>query len=184
VPNAALDNSQTENQELFLNEQVAMMINHPTAYAVVADKKPELLGRMAFNLFPEGPARRAAVFGGSNIHVFKNIEESAVPAALEFVKLRTNPEWSNRLAWFSNPGNRKGFEDRYFEMRKQQIKFLDVATKMLEYGVAFPVIPESTEILNIVVPTMVHNALTEKMTVDQAAADAEKQIKEILARRK
>ena len=67
-------------------------------------------------------------------------------------------------------------------MRKQQIKFLDVSTAMLEHGVAFPVVPEATEIMNVIVPTMLHNVMTETMTVEEAAADAETKIKEVLGR--
>lgn len=184
VPRAALDNTQTENRELFINEQVAMMISHPVELNIIREKNPDLVEQVEYVLYPEGPARRAAVFGGSNIHIFANTPEEQVPAALEFIKLRTNPEWANRLAWFSNPGNREGFDNEWFETRKTEVKYLDVATEMLEYGVSFPIVPESTEILNLVIPTMVHNALTEQMTIDQAVTEAEKQVTEIMGRRR
>jgi multiple sugar transport system substrate-binding protein len=182
VPRASLDNTQTENRELFLSEQVAMMISHPVEYNVIADTRPEMVPDVQYVLYPKGPVRRAAVFGGSNIHIFSHIPDEAMGAALEFIKTRTNPEWANRLAWFSNPGNREGFNDPYFELRKQQIKFLEVSTEMLQHGIAFPVVPEATEIMNVIVPTMLHNALTETMSVEQAAAEAEKQIQEVLER--
>jgi multiple sugar transport system substrate-binding protein len=184
VPVSALDNSQTENRELFLARQVAMMISHPSEFAVLTDADPTMATEVAYVQYPKGPARRAAVFGGSNVHVFKNIDEANVNAALEYVKVRLKPEWSNRLAWFSNPGNLEGFNDPYFELRKSQVKFLEVGTSMLEFGVPFPVIPEATEIMNLIVPTMIHNVLTKTMTVDAAVVDAETKIKDILARRK
>lgn len=184
VPQGALDNTQAENQELFLNEKIAMMIAHPTEYATILTKKPEIAAKMNYVLIPSGPKRRAAVYGGSNIHVFKTAPDSALPAILEYVKVRTNPEWSNRLAWFSNPGNRDGFKNAYFELRKSQTKFLDVTTKMLDFGVPFPVIPEATEIMNLIVPTMIHNALTGKMSVNDASDDAAKKIAELFGRRK
>ena len=56
--------------------------------------------------------------------------------------------------------------------RLDTIKVLDVTTSMLPNGIPFPVIPEATEIMNIIVPDMMQNALTGKMTVDQAADDA------------
>jgi multiple sugar transport system substrate-binding protein len=183
VPNSSLDNSATEVQELFMAEQVAMMIVHPTAYSVIGATNPDLAAQMNYTLIPEGPAQRAVVFGGSNVHVFNNIADENIPAALEYVKARTDPEWANRLAWFSNPGNLQGFEDPYFELRKSQTKFLDVSTAMLEYGIPFPVIPESTEIMNLIVPTMIHNVLTETMTIEEATADAEQKVNEVLARR-
>lgn len=183
VPVSALDNSQTENRELFLARQVAMMISHPSEFAVLTEADPTMATEVAYVQYPKGPARRAAVFGGSNIHIFNNIDEANVNAAQEYIKVRLNPEWSNRLAWFSNPGNLEGFKDPYFELRKSQVKFLEVGTSMLEFGVPFPVIPEAAEIMNLVVPTMIHNVLTKTMTIDAAVVDAETQIKDIIARR-
>lgn len=183
VPASALDNSQTENRELFLARQVAMMISHPSEYAVLTEADPTFASEVAYVLYPEGPVRRAAVFGGSNVHIFNNIDEANVEAALEYIKIRLNPEWSNRLAWFSNPGNLEGFDDPYFELRKSQVKFLEVGTSMLEYGIPFPVIPEATEIMNLIVPTMIHNVLTETMSIDEAVEDAENKVNEVLARR-
>jgi multiple sugar transport system substrate-binding protein len=54
---------------------------------------------------------------------------------------------------------------------------------MLEFGVPFPVIPEAAEIMNLIVPTMIHNVLTETMSIDDAVVEAERQVNEVLARR-
>jgi multiple sugar transport system substrate-binding protein len=51
---------------------------------------------------------------------------------------------------------------------------------MLTAGIPFPVIPESAEIMNIVVPDMLQNALTGRMSVAAAADTAAKQVKELL----
>ena len=51
-------------------------------------------------------------------------------------------------------------------------EFLDVTTSMLTSGIPFPVIPESAEIMNIVVPDMMQNALTGRMTAAAAADNA------------
>lgn len=182
VPASSLDNSATEVRDLFLAGQVAMQVVHPTEFANLLQMNPSMAGDVTYGLIPEGPARRAVVFGGSNIHIFNNMDEANVGAALEFVKARMDPEWNNRLAWFSNPGNLQGFTDPYFELRKAQIPFLDVATSMLEFGIPFPVIPEATEIMNLIVPTMMHNVLTETMSIDEAVVTAEEAINEVLAR--
>ena len=182
VPSSALDNSQTENRELFIAERVAMMISHPTEYRIVSEQNPDLAPHMGFVKFPEGPVRRAAVFGGSNIHFFNSLTDENLPAAQAFAALRTSPEWANRLAWFSNPGNREGFENEWFQTRMEQIPFLDVATSMLEHGITFPVIPESTEILNLIIPSLIHNVLTETMSIPDAMAEAERAIQEVLDR--
>ena len=54
---------------------------------------------------------------------------------------------------------------------------------MLPYGIPFPVIPEATEIMNIIVPDMIQNALTENMTVKEAADDAAAKIQALLDER-
>lgn len=176
VPHSALRNSQTENRELFLAEQVAMMISHPAEFDVIADMRPDLVDVVDYALYPEGPVRRAAMLGGSNIHVFNTVSDENLEAALALVRLRTNPEWASRFAWFSNPGNLNGFD----QVRSEQIKFLDVAAQMLQYGVAFPAIPESAEIMRQIIPAMIHNVLTETMSIEDAAAEAEAQIKVVL----
>ena len=93
----------------------------------------------------------------------------------------TGPEWSTKLAWdSSNPGNLRGFKSKWMKQRLQEIKFLDVTTSMLPYGIPFPVVPESAEVMNIVVPEMMQNVLTQKMTVADAADNAAKKIKDLM----
>ena len=93
----------------------------------------------------------------------------------------TSPEWSTKLAWVgSNPGNLRGFKTKWMKERLETIKFLDVTTSMLPNGIPFPVIPEAPEIMNIIVPDMLQNALTGKMTVDEAAEDAAAKVEELL----
>ncbi|HEV7719502.1 MAG TPA: extracellular solute-binding protein [Arsenicitalea sp.] len=195
VPVSALTNTQNENQNPFIAGQLAMMIAHPAEYAKMVDLAKKATGadkkvadavveNMRYGLIPKGPARRAVVFGGSNIHIIKNeyvdggLDEKAAKALICFW---TSPEWSTKLAWVdSNPGNLRGFKTEWMKQRLDSIKFLDVTTSMLPNGIPFPVIPQATEIMNIVVPDMMQNALTGKMTVDQAADDAAGKVKELL----
>jgi multiple sugar transport system substrate-binding protein len=199
VPNSALTNTQTENGDLFISGQIAMEISHPSEYAVMMDKAKKLTGKdkelgdaivanMAYGPMPEGPVRRAVVFGGWNLHIFNDkytghtVDQQAVRALAGFM---CGPEWSTKLAWTgSNPGNLDGFKTEWMKQRLETIKFLDVTTSMLPYGIPFPVIPESTQIMNNVVPDMLQNALTQKMTVKQAADDAADKIKKLIAARK
>jgi multiple sugar transport system substrate-binding protein len=194
VPVAALTNTQTENRDPFVAGQLAMMISHPSEYAGVVedaskatgDEKPvadAVVANMAYGLIPQGPARRSVVFGGSNIHIFNpdvvagDHDRDAAKALIAFM---TGPEWSTKLAWLgSNPGHISGFKTTWMKDRLDQIKFLDVTTSMLPYGVPFPVIPEATEVMNIVVPEMLQNALTEKMSVADACKDAESKIEDL-----
>jgi multiple sugar transport system substrate-binding protein len=192
VPVSALTNTQTENEDPFIAGQLAMMISHPTEYATMLDlaKKAtgddrkvadEVVANMRYGLMPTGSARRAVVFGGSNVHMFKpdvvggKFDEQAARA---FIAFSTGPEWSTRLAWVdSNPGHLMGFRTKWMKQRLEQIKFLNVTTSMLPSGIPFPVIPESGQIMNIIVPDMLQNVLTQKMTVAAAADSAAAKIR-------
>ena len=195
VPVSALTNTQTENQDPFIAGQLAMVIAHPSEYATMVDRAAkatgedkeiadEVVDNMRYGLIPKGDERRAVVFGGSNIHVFDEEfvdgGEVDMEAAKALICFMTGPEWSTKINWVvSNPGNLRGFQTEWNKERLDSIKFLDVATAMLPYGVPFPVIPESPEIMNIIVPEMIQNALTEKMTVDEAAEDAARKVEDL-----
>ena len=143
-----------------------------------------VVANMRYGLIPKGPARRAVVFGGSNAHVFQpDLVDGGLDldAAQALIAFSTGPEWSTKIAWVgSNPGNLRGFRTKWMKERLEQIRFLNVTTSMLPYGIPFPVLPQSAEIMNIVVPDMMQNALTQKMTVADAADDAAQKIKDLL----
>ncbi|WP_423066249.1 ABC transporter substrate-binding protein [Devosia sp. CN2-171] len=194
VPTSALTNTQGENQAPFISGQLGMMISHPSEYArmvelasqatgsdkEVADK---VLENMRYGLIPTGPdGKRAVVFGGSNIHIVKSefVDGGKVdePAAKALICMWTSPEWSLKLAWAgSNPGNLGGFKTEWMKQRLDSIKFLDITTSMLTNGIPFPALPEAPEIMNIIIPDMMQNALTGTMTVDQAAEDAANKVR-------
>lgn len=198
VPTSALTNTQAENQAPFIAGQLGMMIAHPSEYARMTDLASkatgadkaiadEVVANMRYGLIPAGPdGKRAVVFGGSNIHVVKpefveggKVDEQAVKALICFWN---SPEWSTKLAWVgSNPGNINGFLTDAMKERLDTIKFLDVTTSMLPNGIPFPVIPEAPEIMNIIVPDMLQNALTETMTVEQATEDAAQKIQGVIS---
>ncbi|CAN5582342.1 hypothetical protein BH23CHL4_BH23CHL4_23850 [soil metagenome] len=196
VPISALTNTNNENADPFISGQLAMMIAHPSEYAKMNDMAAAATGadaevaaqvveNMRYGLIPEGPVRRAVVFGGSNIHIFNpdSVDgDMDFDAARALISFMTGPEWSTKLAWVSsNPGNVRGFETNWMKERLDTIPFLDVTTSMLPYGVPFPVIPESTEIMNIIIPEMLQNALTETMSVEESANDAASKIEALLS---
>src|SRR6185437_2664641 len=163
----------------------AFMVDHAKK-ATGADKKiaDEVVANMRYGLVPTGKVRRAIVFGGWNLHVFNeqvvdggHLDLDAVKA---FIAFQGGPEWSVKLNWVqSNPGNLRGFRTKWMKERLDTIKFLNVTTSMLPSGIPFPVIPESTEMMNIIVPDMMQNVLTGKMTVEAAADDAAKKINDL-----
>jgi len=55
-----------------------------------------------------------------------------------------------------------------------------VTTSMLPYGIPFPALPQAPEIMNIIVPDMLQNALTGSMTVEQAADDAAGKVEKLM----
>lgn len=197
VPVSALTNTQADNQAPFISGKLAMVISHPSEYArmlelaaaatgtdkEVADKVVE---NMRYGLIPTGPdGKRAVVFGGSNIHILKSeyVEGGKVDeqAAKALICMWTSPEWSLKLAWSgSNPGNLGGFKTKWMKERLDTIPFLDVTTSMLPYGIPFPALPQAPEIMNIIVPDMMQNALTGSMTVDEAAEDAAQKVKDLM----
>lgn len=196
VPVSALTNQQADNQPLFLAGQLGMMISHPSDYSVMLDLQKKATGEdavkaqttidnMRYSLIPTGPdGRRAVVFGGSNIHILnpEYVEGGVVdePAAKAMVCFWTSPEWSLKMAYAgSNPGNLNGFKTEWMKTRLENIKFLDVTTSMLPFGVPFPALPETPEIMNHIIPDMLQNALTGAMTVDEAAEDAAKKVEAI-----
>jgi multiple sugar transport system substrate-binding protein len=196
VPVSALTNTQTENQDPFIAGQLAMMIGHPLEYSTILDRASKATGEdkkvadavvanMRYGLMPTGPARRAIVFGGSNVHMFKpNVVDGKfdMDAARALMAFSTGPEWSTKLAWnSSNPGHLNGFRTKWMKQRLAEIKFLNVTTSMLPSGIPFPVIPESAEIMNIIVPDMLQNVLTKKLTVSAAADDAARKVKALVS---
>ncbi len=183
APQSSLTNTQTEVQDLFISGEVAMMIAHPSAYPTVKLKAPQVADNMVYQLMPKGPVRRAVVFGGSNMVIFKSAKD--VDAAKAVIKQRTSGYWSTRLIWTSsNPGNRQAFSSPEQKQREQDIKFLNISTEMLQYGISFPTIPEASDVMNLIVPQMMQDVLTKAKTPQQAGQDAAKKVNDMIAKRK
>lgn len=195
VPVSALTNTQTENQDPFIANELAMVIAHPSEYGSMLDRANRATGsdkeaamkvvnNMRYGKIPRGAKTRAVVFGGGNVHIMNpdNVQDDMdLDAAKALICFMAGPEWTTKIAWVSsNPGNTRGFKTEWMKERLDTIKFLDVSTSMLPSGVPFPVVAESTEIMNIIIPEMLQNVMTEKMSVADATADAEKRIQNLL----
>jgi len=183
APQSSITNTQVEVQDLFISGEVGMMITLPGSYTTVKNKAPDIASKMKFILMPKGPVRRAVVFGGSNMIIFKSTKD--LEAAKAVVKDRTSPGWSLRLVYeSSNPGNRDGFALPEEKIREENTKFLDVTIQMLQYGISFPTIPESSDIMNLIVPQMMQDVMTKAKTPQQAGQDAAKKVNDMIAKRK
>ncbi len=110
--------------------------------ATGADKEiaDAVVANMALRADSEGPARRAVVFGGSNIHVFNARRRRRRPSIampprrfIAFID-RTRMVDQDGLGRLE-PGQPARLQDRLDEGAARQIKFLDVTTSMLPYGI-------------------------------------------------
>ncbi len=183
APMSALTNTQIENRDLFISGEVAMMIDHPSGYAVIKNKAPDVAEKMNYVLMPKGPVRRAVAFGGSSMVIFKTAKD--MDAAKAIVKDRTAALQSLLLVYEgSNPGNRDGFSLPEQQQRLREIKFLNVTTEMLQYGVSYPAIPEASDIMNLYVPQMMQDVMTKSKTPQQAAQDTAKKVNDLIAKRR
>ncbi|MHB8646174.1 MAG: extracellular solute-binding protein [Thermomicrobiales bacterium] len=183
VPQSSLTNTQTEINNLFISGEVAMMIDKPSAYPIIKNKAPDVAEKMVYSLYPKGPVRRAVVFNGWNCVIFKSTKD--VDAAKAVVREMTSPLWSLRLSYeSSNPGNRDAFTLPEQQQRVKEIKFLDVATEMMQYGISFPAIPEAGDIMNLYVPQMLQDVMTKTKTPEQSAKDTAKKVNDLIAKRK
>ncbi len=183
APQSSLTNTQTEVRNLFVSGEIAMMIDKPDAYPIIKNKSPDAAEKMVYALMPRGPVRRAVVFGGWNAVLFKGAKNPDAAKAL--IGNMTSPLWSLRLSYeASNPGNRDAFLLPEQQQRLKEIKFLDIATEMMQYGISFPAIPEAADIMNLMVPQMVQDAMTKTKTPEQSAKDTAKKVNDLLAKRK
>lgn len=183
VPQSSLTNTQIEIYDLFISGEVAMMIDKPSAYPIIKNKAPDVAEKMAYSLYPRGPVRRAVVFNGWNCVIFKGARD--VDAAKAVVREMTSPLWSLRLSYeSSNPGNRDAFTLPEQQQRVKEIKFLDVATEMMQYGISFPAIPEAGDIMNLMVPQMMQDVMTKTKTPEQSAKDTAKKVNDLIGKRK
>lgn len=183
APASSINNTNVEVTSLFQSEEVAMLIGLPGSFTTVRNAVPSVAPKINFALMPKGPVRRAVVFGGSNMLIFKSAKD--MDAVKSVVKNATSPPWSLRLHWeSSNPGNRDGFNLPEEKTREMETKFLDVAISMLQYGISFPTIPEAADIMNLVVPQMMQDVMTKTKTPEQSGKDAAKKVNDMIAKRK
>jgi len=183
APSSSINNTNIEVTNLFQSEEVAMLIGLPGSFTTVRNAAPIIAPKINFSLMPKGPVRRAVVFGGSNMLIFKSAKD--LDAAKAVVKNATSPPWSLRLHYEgSNPGNRDGFNLPEEKIREMQTKFLDVSISMLQYGISFPTIPEAADIMNLEVPQMMQDVMTKAKTPEQSAKDTAKKVNDRIAKRK
>lgn len=177
VQPSALSDQESDVATLFTKGEVAMMIDHPAAGTQVLQAQPDF--NLGADLIPEGPVRRAVVFGGSNLLI--RAGTPSMKSALSLVRSYLSPTNDTLLAGLaSNPGNKAGLTTATQKMRDAKMFFNQVTLKMMPFGVNVPLVAQGTQIWNETIPTMIQSVLTKAMTPAQAAASAESQIHQIM----
>ena len=183
VPPTAFTDTATEGIEYFLRNKIAYVIAHPSNIKYLLNNNFPV-EKIGYDLYPKGPVRRASVLGGWNLHIFKDAikKENQLEAALIFAKYFLNPEWNALWTRGSNPGNRKSFETTTWKELYNKEWWRKAPTSMLQYAIAFPPIPQWSEIGLTVLPQMLQYACSQEKTPEEAVKWAEDKIKEILSR--
>ncbi|SRR5579871_651369 len=177
VEPSALNDAQADVATLFLGGKVAMMIAHPSDAAQAHSLNPSI--ELAAGLLPRGPARRAVVFGGSNIHVRKGA--SNMDQVDEFLRAYESPNWNARLAGLgSNPANRVAEHAPAQKERDKLLLFNDVTFEMIQYGVNVPLVAQGAHIWNETIPTMIQKVLLKQTSPQQAAAEAAADVRQVM----
>ena len=174
---SAISDQESDVATLFAQGKVAMMIDHPSAVTQVRSLAPKI--KIGADLIPKGPARRAVVFGGSNLHI--NAKTKNMSAAVAYLRSYLAPEWNTNLAGLgSNPGNRQGLKSEAQKKKLPKMPFNDVTVKMMPYGVNVPLLAQGAQIWNTIIPDMIQAVLTKQNSPKQAVAEAETSIKKLL----
>lgn len=177
VQPSALTDQESDVDTLFAQGKIGMMIDHPSAVTQVRGLAPQIT--MGADLIPKGPARRAVVFGGSNLHISAKTKNMA--AALAYLKAYLAPDWDANLAGLgSNPGNRQGLKSAAEKAKQPKLPFDDVTISMMPYGVNVPLLAQGAQVWNSIIPNMIQGVLTKQQSAQQAAAAAESSIKSLL----
>ena len=177
VQSSALNSTQADVATLFLAGKVAMMICHPSDAAQTHQLNPKI--ELAAGLLPMGPARRAVVFGGSNLHI--NKASANMDQAYEFLRAYESPNWNARLAGLgSNPANRAADNAPAQIERNKLLLFNDVTIEMVKYGVNVPLVAAGAHIWNETIPTMIQKVLLKQSSAQEAAAAAAADVRQAM----
>ena len=180
VQPSALGDNENNVETLFLDGKVAMCIDHPSFARQVVVQAPNL--DMGAAMLPAGSLRKAVVQGGWSLHIRKDSRNKA--AALAVIKQYVgNSYWNCRLGILggSAPATisaRASKWNDYFAHKMEP--YYQMSLNMLPYAVSVPLVSSSTQIWNILLPTMIQTVLTGKQSPKDAAASAASQIKSMI----
>jgi multiple sugar transport system substrate-binding protein len=179
VQPSALTDNESDCETLFLDEKMAMVIDHPSFPQQLKQLKPDL--DMGGALIPAGPVRRAVVLGGSNFHIRATTKNK--PAALAMMRAYLAPYWNVRLG--TGAGSEASTEaaraSPYQADVSKTLPFNDIVFQMLPYGVNVPLVPQGAQIWNTIIPRMIQQVLSGRSAPKEAAAAAATQVSRMMA---
>ena len=177
-PSAASDNSRMV-QPLFLSGKCAMCMDHPPFALQIQTLKPDF--ELGAAMLPAGPVRRAAVLGGSNMHIRATTDNK--PAALAVMKAFLSPYWNARLAvgTGSEASTKAARDSEEMQALSKAQPFSDIVYKMLPFGVNVPLVTQGAQIWNNIIPGMIQQVLSGRSTPKDAAAAAASQVKQLMS---
>ncbi len=179
VQPSALSDNESDCETLFLDEKMAMVIDHPSFPQQVKQLKPDL--DMGGAMLPVGSVRRAVVLGGSNFHIRATTKNK--PAALALMKAYLAPYWNVRLG--TGAGSEASTEAARASPQQatasKDLPFNDIVFQMLPYGVNVPLVTQGAQIWNTIVPRMIQQVLSGRSTPQEAASAAASQVTQMMA---
>lgn len=179
VQPSALSDNELDCETLFLDEKMAMVIDHPSFPQQVRQLKPSL--DMGGAMLPVGPVRRAVVLGGSNFHIRATTKNK--PAAVALMKAYLAPYWNVRLG--TGAGSEASTEaaraSPYQAKASKDLPFNDIVFQMLPYGVNVPLVTQGAQIWNIIIPRMIQQVLSGRSTPKEAATAAASQVTQMMS---
>lgn len=172
APASSLENTNTEQQNMFANEKVAMIFQAVgSTISNLRENNPSLIKNMGTALTPMG-VTRASEGGGMNIAMPKGAKDPDL--SWQFIEWFMEP--SNQSQYTVDfPGNMKAAE-RYPRFTTTLMK---ANVEELKYQCNLPPIPQMEEIRNIIF-TQAQYVLLEKKSAQEAMDDAAAQINRLL----
>lgn len=156
----------------FQSQKYAMVLNGP--WKIKALKEAKINFGVA--LIPRGPVGTSTTVGGTNMVIFKNSKHQR--EAFEFLKYLTSAEaqvrWCNALGQI--PVNLKAFDG----VDTRQHPYLAVFMEQMKSAVARPVVPNYSDLENIINPEMEATLSGQKPVKDALDAAVLRINKEVL----
>ncbi len=153
-------------------------MDHPPFALQIKTLKPDF--ELGGAMLPAGPVRRAAVLGGSNMHIRATTDNK--PAALALMRAYLSPYWNARLGvgTGSEASTRDARDSTEMQALSKDQPFKDLVFKMLPYGVNVPLVTQGAQIWNLIIPGMIQQVLAGRATPREAASAAATQASQLM----